>query len=129
MNELHSTGLENYICCKKKEEPPVFTGRADILNDILTISTRVLEFWNRFSTTKSGIEGNKRIVQSALGADKSSILKKLNDWEITPSKVTGLSTVKTKILPIYISTSSRKEEFKSYFGVYSKFRFINSKLN
>ncbi len=78
--------------------PPVFIGRTPILDDILTVSKESWKPSTWSHESSHGIAGNTRIVHGAPGAGKSSILRKLGDWEMTPSVAAGLPKIKPRVL-------------------------------
>lgn len=84
MVELDREGLELFIRRGEKRPPPVFAGRQDVLDDI--VSTAELAWKDR----EEGFPGNTRIIQGAPGAGKSSILaelqKRLNAGRPQPGK-------------------------------------------
>ncbi|MCY4274651.1 MAG: ATP-binding protein [Gammaproteobacteria bacterium] len=98
MNEFNSSVLRQFIDEGEKRAPPVFVGRDDILDDILSISKRSWKPGAWFREGNHGIAGNTRIVHGAPGAGKSSVLRKLRDWEMTPSVALGLSRIKPRVL-------------------------------
>ncbi len=98
MNEFQPRALEKFILRGEKEAPPVFAGRDHILDDILAASKESWKPGTWFREDSHGMAGNTRIVHGAPGAGKSSVLRKLGDWEMTPSAASGLPTVRPKVL-------------------------------
>ncbi len=70
MAEFCQKRLQNFVDDGEKTPPPVFVGRADILQHVLTKIRRTGE-------KMEGIPGSTTIIQGAPGAGKSSILSEL----------------------------------------------------
>ncbi|MCY4149729.1 MAG: ATP-binding protein, partial [Gammaproteobacteria bacterium] len=98
MSEFQAKALRQFIDEGEKEAPPVFAGRDPILDDILTVSKRSWKPGNWFREDSHGLAGNTRIVHGAPGAGKSSILRRLEDWKMTPSEASGLPKIRPRIL-------------------------------
>ncbi|MYB35677.1 MAG: ATP-binding protein [Gammaproteobacteria bacterium] len=98
MSEFRASALRLFIDEGEKEAPPVFAGRNHVLDDILTVSKRSWKPGTWFREDNHGIAGNTRIVHGAPGAGKSSILRRLEDWEMTPSVASGLPGVRPRVL-------------------------------
>ncbi|MCY4147754.1 MAG: ATP-binding protein, partial [Gammaproteobacteria bacterium] len=98
MSKFNSSALRQFIGEGEKEAPPVFVGREHILDDILAVSKESWKPGAWFREGSHGVAGNTRIVHGAPGAGKSSILRRLEDWEMTPSAASGLPGVRPRVL-------------------------------
>ncbi|MCY4153136.1 MAG: ATP-binding protein [Aestuariivita sp.] len=88
--------LKHFVEDGEKDHPPVFAGRRNIMEPILTTVRRTGE-------RKRGIPGNTTVIQGAPGAGKSSVLRELTRFN------TDLSEEGPKTL--YISSVELEENF------------------
>ncbi|MCY4151746.1 MAG: hypothetical protein OXE94_05860 [Aestuariivita sp.] len=70
MAEFKRENLQNFVNDGAKDHPPVFIGRKEILDCVLTKARRAGE-------RQLGLPGNATIIQGAPGAGKSSVLSQL----------------------------------------------------
>ncbi len=96
MANFKRSQLQHFVDDGEKDHPPVFTGRQDILNHVLTKAART-------SARKSGIPGNTTVITGAPGAGKSSALGELTRFN------TNLSEEGPKTL--HISSVELEENF------------------
>ncbi|MCY4302592.1 MAG: ATP-binding protein [Aestuariivita sp.] len=88
MDGFQKEKLQNFVDDGEKDHPPVFAGRDDILQHVLTKIQRT-------GARKAGIPGNTTVIQGAPGAGKSSLLSEL---EIRAPEVGGRVVKITNVL-------------------------------
>ena len=74
MTTFQRDALQDFVDDGAKDHPPVFVGREDLIEEILTNSRRAMA---RVQAGKQAAPGNTIIVQGAPGAGKSSVLHEL----------------------------------------------------
>ncbi len=74
MNPEQKRKLESFLKLTEGAPPPVFVGRAEVLDDIALAAKQV---WKGTGSNRHGAEKTTRIVQGAPGAGKSSIVHEI----------------------------------------------------
>ncbi|MCY4228832.1 MAG: ATP-binding protein [Gammaproteobacteria bacterium] len=74
MNDDQKRELESYLELTEGDPPPVFVGRAEVLDDIARATKQV---WKGTGSDKHGAAKTTRIIQGAPGAGKSSIVNEI----------------------------------------------------
>ncbi len=74
MNSEQKRKLESFLDLTEGAPPPVFVGRAEVLDDIAKAARQV---WKGSGDNKHGAEKTTRIIQGAPGAGKSSIVHQI----------------------------------------------------
>ncbi|MCY4219423.1 MAG: ATP-binding protein [Gammaproteobacteria bacterium] len=92
MNENQKRELESFLKRTEGAPPPVFVGRAEVLDDVALAAEQV---WKGTGTDPHGAAKTTRIIQGAPGAGKSSII---NEIKQNPNRLFTKSVGKTPMV-------------------------------
>ncbi len=92
MHEDQKRELESFLGLTEGDPPPVFVGRAEVLDDIALAAEQV---WEGTGSGQQGAEKTTRIVQGAPGAGKSSIV---NEMAQNPTRLYAESVGKAPLV-------------------------------